>query len=147
MEAVTVPAIKASDLRIGNAVTWDAANEELTFIGKGFVYEIHKEYCAVELNGNRARIGCKYLRPIPLTPELLERCGFENYEVLEDEPIDLKLYLPSALLYANLSWIREDQSVMLIDGDASRVGRPIKYLHQLQNLYFALTGEELQITF
>jgi hypothetical protein len=72
------------------------------------------------------------MKPIPLTPEILEKCGFkkrrggaygiiwhkERIDIIKDED---KLYY------------RQFQRL------------PIRYLHQLQNLYYALTGEELEV--
>jgi hypothetical protein len=36
-------------------------------------------------------------------------------------------------------------AVTLVDAIPHQLGNTIRYLHQLQNLYFALTGEELKI--
>lgn len=62
--------------------------------------------------------------PIPLTPEWLERCGFE--------------FAPSVGYYV-YELPNKPQGI-----DSIKVGSGV-FLHQLQNLYFALTGEELQI--
>lgn len=62
--------------------------------------------------------------PISLTPEILEKAGFR---------ID-----PNSKKHAGK--VHRCQGIT-INLETSR----IKYLHQLQNLYFALTGEELQI--
>lgn len=69
-------------------------------------------------------------RPIPLTPEILEKCGFkwhggDHYELSD-------------------CWIEDYKG-------GYRIVRPdfcktiFKNLHQLQNLYFTLTGNELTI--
>jgi hypothetical protein len=68
--------------------------------------------------------------PIPLTPELLEKCGFEYSEGWYHRKI-------SGL---NLNIL--PNSDYHIDGEQIA---PLKSLHQLQNLYFSLTNEELQI--
>lgn len=68
-----------------------------------------------------------FAKPIPLTPEILEKCGFENWDKNK---------------YSN------DILCLTINGEgflylANQRHVNIFYLHQLQNLYFALTGEEL----
>lgn len=87
------------------------------------------------------------LEPIPLTPEIFEKCGFvkskipyvvPNYEITIGEGIN-----------------RDDILCISLGGNATLVGytpdeavtvQPdILYLHQLQNLVFALMGKELQI--
>ena len=76
--------------------------------------------------------------PIELTPEWLERFGFEYEEGFADdytkEPISL---------YNNPfleGWTVETIFSELIKKNMLN----IKYVHQLQNLYFALTGQELE---
>lgn len=69
---------------------------------------------------------------IPLTPELLKRCGFEK-GINNPDYHDLRFFV--------LTKIEEGYRLRNCDYP----GRDIKYLHQLQNLYFALTGEELTI--
>jgi hypothetical protein len=70
--------------------------------------------------------------PIPLTPELLEKAGFKKGEYTFAK-MDFTLNYNSDL---------GDYRYRRQDGGATS----IIHLHQLQNLYFALTGEELEIT-
>jgi len=46
-------------------------------------------------------------------------------------------------------WIQEHYEVgeFIFYGKHNSIEKPIKYVHQLQNLYFALTGEELTFNF
>lgn len=89
---------------------------------------------------------CENYRPIVLTPEVLEKCGFE---------FDESVY--KSKIYGNNEWIEFDKdgdcfNVFLKQGnvtgsdDVILLYTQIDYLHQLQNLYFALTGEELTYT-
>jgi hypothetical protein len=73
------------------------------------------------------------LEPIPLTEDWLKRFGFSWYESFE-------------------SWIittGEDTQDFIIRHDfvvCDMDHRPeIKFVHQLQNLYFVLTGKELEL--
>lgn len=68
--------------------------------------------------------GANNLQPIPLTPEILEKCGLlEGGKFAPNEYFSLQ----DGCLYL-------EQEYTCVD---------IKYLHQLQNVFFALTGEEL----
>jgi hypothetical protein len=78
-----------------------------------------------------------YPIPIPLTPEILEKCGFEKDN--------------SSKYGGYLIGIGEGEKIRIVNDESigwhyplNGYRRPItNYLHQLQNLYFALTGEEL----
>ena len=69
--------------------------------------------------------------PIPLTLEVLEKCGFEVSNI------------GNHIFYKNGVIIFFENGKWGISCD-SRCS--LNYLHQLQNLYFALTGEELNYT-
>lgn len=78
--------------------------------------------------------------PVPLTPEILQKCGFKEVPSIKnkwelDDFIgpDLNFYFENGELIPDDCYT--GQTVMI----------NIKYLHQLQNLYFALTGIELPI--
>jgi hypothetical protein len=74
--------------------------------------------------------------PIPLTPEILEKCGFDKGMGIDHKFQGLRLRL----------WKNNDWILLNTNGCDLYPRMPtIKYLHQLQNLYFALTGKELQV--
>ena len=81
--------------------------------------------------------------PIPLTPEWLERFGFIT-KIKGDDFHDKALWKhPSTdYLYCESGCFVDNSGYY---GDYCDIG-DIKHVHQLQNLYFALTGEELAIT-
>ena len=67
-------------------------------------------------------------QPIPLTPEILVKAGFgQNGHFFNIRHLEYTLV-------SNRMWYK----TKIID-------KPLKYVHQLQNLYFALIGEELNI--
>lgn len=70
---------------------------------------------------------CK-IEPIHLTEELLLRLGFEHDEDY-DELWTLKSF-----------WIDKTDGGFIYDNH-----NLIQHVHQLQNIYFALTGEELKL--
>jgi hypothetical protein len=113
--------IKANELRIGN---WILPEHDLD--GKYHIVGVLRE------NSVNETIESWY-SPIPLTPEILEACGFK----------DCKMEIGAQIL-----------SVSIKDGDASiydahihssNTDFPCKYLHQLQNIHYSLTSEELEV--
>ena len=75
--------------------------------------------------------------PITLTEEILLKCGFEKTGITE-------LYYSTDTI--NISWFEEDPTVIEINCENIQCYIiNCEYLHQLQNLYFALKGQELEI--
>lgn len=84
------------------------------------------------------------LDPIPLTPEWLERCGMElrdddkvwQIQVGNSSYLEIEAEEPFMAGVTPETW--RDQCPVYIWAD-------VVYVHQLQNLYFALTGQKLII--
>lgn len=119
--------ILPNELRIGNWLI------DIKF-GSYIRFKSFFGLCNVETNPD-------LYNPIPLTPEILEKAGFKYDEGMES----YDLFTSSGLIS-----IATDYSFFIGDnhlecGFAGGNKSLVKYLHQLQNLYFALTGEELQI--
>lgn len=124
--------IKASELRIGNRVR---------FINQSII--VHAGTIEDCDRANKSDAPYQY-EPIPLTPEILEKAGFERWAYLGDNKYEFLICKARTLICYHEGNIRECslyQDSKMIDLPASKV----QYLHQLQNLYFALTGEELKI--
>ncbi len=125
--------MKASELRIGNLVELHKQHIE---VGWHIISEVYQ--------------GVDQYKPIPLTEEWLLKFGFEEYEgydfgisvnkVPRFEKNDISIMLSGgAFWYATRQY----------DGGTSdpyEAFRDVQHVHQLQNLYFALTGTELEIT-
>lgn len=132
--------IKANELRIGNLIYEAGEQARIYQLGSGGIsfYTINDIHVNKEtgctLNGGEIRF-----KPIPLTPEWLERMGFVYKdgatECGEERKNGVHLY------------VHDEEPVYLHFSRGSFNGTKveIKYVHQLQNLYFALTGEELEI--
>jgi hypothetical protein len=134
--------MKTYELRIGNLVSRkDLGNgyervESVIYLGEKVV------------TSGPIKVICEYesIEPISLTNEWFERLGFgyrnENgqkyYHIYSDELGDeVQLAMDDDEFAFYLWWN---------DGKYERFpSQLIKYVHQLQNLYFALTGEELAI--
>ncbi|MDW0238183.1 MAG: hypothetical protein QOC35_06410 [Nitrososphaeraceae archaeon] len=116
METDTQSMIKASEIRLGNCFFG------VTKCGVGNPVRIDK----ISYDVDMARVV-----PILLTPKILEKCGFEKEHH----------YLRKGVVY-----VFEKMNVELYPDDGREsIPLKIQYLHQLQNLYFALTCEELEI--
>jgi len=77
---------------------------------------------------------------IPLTEEWLLNMGFKEYS---KDHLTLDV-LTRGIIHVYLS--KTDVSIELGNKSGYSFGYPnVKYVHQLQNLYFALTGKELTI--
>lgn len=128
--------INSDELRIGNIV-WESSlftpgPDDFEQIVVGAINDIDKVIRDNQGNG----YSYDTLYPIPLTPEWLERFGFtipdeHGYMMRVNKgvvriKIDDRLKFPSVKI-----------------GDLHCAVTP--FVHQLQNLYFALTGEELRI--
>lgn len=84
-------------------------------------------------------INCREVEPIPLTAEWLERCGFKK----GSSYIGIGYHWdgPNEISIVEQNVDKED--TYRLYGSEWTIGNDFKYLHQLQNLYFSLTGEEL----
>ena len=127
--------MKVSELRIGNYITYEsrADTDEVMEVVAGSLYRIN------ESDGDG-------YSPIPLTEEWLLKFGFEERIEYEDFVIKIPSDHNDAerSFYIQLNGLSglnyKDDS---IDTESFHLNTIIKSVHQLQNLYFALTGEEL----
>ena len=112
--------MKSNELRIGN---FTKQGEVKSFVENGIHVGFGKCY-----NFNE-------LEPMPLTEEWLFKFGFEyNNSTYE-------WYDKSAVFFIQMNYLGFD----LIAKFKNERIKEIKYVHQLQNLYFALTNEELEL--
>jgi hypothetical protein len=81
-------------------------------------------------------------RGIPLTPEWMERCGFVRKSYGQASAIHGDNYWGLDGVHIVEEYISAHWAYLFKYNDGSI---EVIHLHQLQNLYFALTSEELQI--
>ena len=123
--------LKATELRIGNFVEYQR-NDILTELKqvKGVNWggdSIFIEY--YNQDGSQYPINKKHFKPIPLTEEWLVKFGLKKMDISE--------YTLNTYDFADFTlWLNDDKFLF---NDKTN----IKYVHQLQNLYFALTQKEL----
>jgi hypothetical protein len=121
--------IKSEELRIGNYYEVDGAIYKVSGIEKNsFRGEMIQKATGMRTNGGRRQ-------PIELTGQILIKCGFSKN-------IDYKLYLDDCYLVSDGEevWAAKEFNDMEF---TFSIG--YSYLHQLQNLYYCLTGKELEI--
>lgn len=132
--------IETKELRIGNYVLYKNNEIEVQAIDDGGINEDWDG--PVDEGGNLYRIkrGLSYedLDPIPITSEWLKRCGFVNGDKYRRSEYDG----PNNITIGEVS---AGSNAFELLGSEWPIGKPFKYLHHLQNLYFALTNEELAI--
>lgn len=116
--------IQANELRLNNCYS---INGKIYTLGTSDFMDFLNE--AQVNNGSINNID-----PIPLTPEILEKFGFEKHT---DSQGDAFWYV-----YTYEDFEFTENGAFTFNGS---VMPHIQYLHELQNLYFALTGTELEI--
>ena len=87
------------------------------------------------------------LEPIPLTEKILLDCGFEQRKSLSSIEYFIGTNEVTYDWLFSITWLNHPESINAPNAPFYRNGRhTIYFLHQLQNLYYALTQKELTIT-
>lgn len=121
--------MKAQELRIGNLLSYNGTVVQVSNIGSNG-FETTKDgvlYGSCNLES---------YDPIPLTEQWLIDFGLlkkPNHKYFHIKGMDFHIPIMSGGYYDNEYGMDEENRITLF------------YVHQLQNLYFALTGEELQL--
>lgn len=135
--------IKANELRIGNLVGHqdsDYANgdDDIHFVGT--VYEIgERNVILSDPLTTGTRLAYAELIPIPLMQDWLHRAGY-TFEIRGKEA---GLYYNGLRL--SLKFFRWDSTEHYLQVDSPFGSTTLRFVHQVQNWFFALTAEELTI--
>lgn len=153
--------IKAEDLRIGDLVkvsktgcmiSPDAMCKVVAIDSEKFFEEMNLKGCAtlIELEANHCNVSwgiwCKHIAPIPLTPEILEKNGFETVYPGKryNKPIGPQKRFLSRYLSIECrptEWKVFMQYNTLVD---HTLLCSVNYVHELQHILWAL-GEDANI--
>jgi len=120
--------LKASELRINNLIIWE-----------GEEYKVEASFFDQYRDED--------IEPIPLTKEWLVKFGFRSESEVQKIEFNHDGEICDQLVFN----INNDKHVSLKNWKGESMdcwyisNHEIKHVHQLQNLYFALTGEELKI--
>ena len=123
--------MKAQELRVGNILLY--GNKRV--IVSGIELDVNSFNYVISCS-DRTAYNLYQLKPIPLTEQWLIKLGFEkhfNGYFCERDYLLLKQHKLENKWFA---WINK-----VGDIDCTRINS----VHQLQNLYFALTGQELEL--
>ena len=120
--------MKANELRVGNLV--------------------YDDDDIIEVEAYQLYILTDYFEPIPLTEEWLQKFGFTK--MTDTTPFNYRIHKSKMFFYIRYGTFTTDGGKTdLIGFNGLFVGnkfvRVIRYVHDIQNLYFALTGEELTL--
>ena len=107
--------MKPNELRIGNWIQFRYTETPVRITLRDFVREYNDEHL-------------EDYEPIPLTEEWLERFGFEYSDLNGDSGL---WKIPPFQIYGKCNQFIYEYAL------------DVNYMHSLQNLYYALTGEEL----
>jgi hypothetical protein len=121
--------VNTRELRLGNYISFKGKSHRvegivLYGVNIGIIYDKSTNYEDKEFD------------PIPLTPEILEAAGLN--QTFPEENVWQVAVFQFKFSDAGLSLLDDERELFF-------GSKPFMYLHQLQNLYFSLTGEELQI--
>ena len=131
--------IQCNELRTGNFVLIDNNVEKLTLINNdpGFA-----DVPLIGFQGgtdNYKSCNSEGVHPVPLTDDILRRCGFsfhEHFHLWQFFSGDTK----------GLSGMDIDTDYNLIDFMRRPIVKKMTSLHQLQNIFYALKGTEIGFT-
>jgi len=139
--------VQPNELRIGNIIEGKfiiSLNIEMpvskTITLKGTVEEILIDICKIK-EFNETYIDYESIYPVKLTEEILLKCGFEKIERNSETYYRLGDFFEV--------WRLDDNGHCgYTCGDnltGNFISTSVDYLHQLQNLYFVISGAELEI--
>lgn len=117
---------------LSNAIVYDIQlnlNRQAPKVSNGYNYSYTMQVVEVAKEADLQEI-----EPIRLTPKVLEKCGFRNF--VRDEWI-----LTHGTTHTDFELT--DDGLRLRHSTPTRV--PIRYVHQLQNFFYAIAGQELEV--
>ena len=123
--------VKLYELRIGNFFEIELPPKGKRKIKK--ISEIRQKQVLLEDTSYHLN----KLIPIPVTEEILLECGFKKFQWITEANV---------FTLDSFNCILDENGVQVFSSDYSNL-KPVKYLHELQNLYFDLKEKELEVHF
>lgn len=129
--------IKANEIRLGNYLL---TPKEQIFTVKAIDFDrLHDENGEYIVN----HFSLHKCNPIELNEDILLKCGFEN--LIETELNEVIWFHGKTEYHIKINFNNIKGFWLFLDEQPLHPITVVFELHQLQNLYFALTGEELNI--
>jgi len=116
--------MKTTELRIGNLVLWNDVETVVTVQHLVMMLGVHSFRC----------------KPILINEDLLKRFGFDS---IQEDKFNCNINYTHSKTPEYLIQYHTDVNEYIFYGASNSIDKIIKYAHQLQNLYFALTETEL----
>jgi hypothetical protein len=131
--------IDATELRIGNYILHKAS------------VRILPVKCTLQHFELLAKGGAKDMFPIALKAEILEKCGFIENKKYYQLPEGREFILTLPVIGTNNNQVNayinsKNESYARATVNDLVITNHIYHLHQLQNLYYAFVGKELELT-
>lgn len=128
--------LQINDLRFGNLVTWVDEKEDypLTISGILSKEDVFVEWVWKDGETDNTDCGLDNIRPINITKDILKKMGFNSNikETIWHKPINND---------GDLFTLNYVGGVFEFTWGA----RQVNFVHQLQNLWYSLTGSELEV--
>lgn len=125
--------IKATDLRKGNKVLITRDGKQHIDTVLGVLPDDRQDY-----------------DPIPITADILSNCGFVNGKVYAMKFADNKVHPVGIGVAHHSEMVQKDFSteyvLTILEGSTPTFRKGINYLHELQNIFHAITNEELDVS-
>ena len=129
--------LKTTELRIGNLIYGVSDRiEEITYITKKFV-----KTNLLKIDAESQIFEIEHLSPIPLTEEWLLKFGFKDRSGILKNKMSYGIEIGKM----EIAWYRQDNKTRFQTIENGFILKYVTYVHELQNLFFALTGEELKL--
>lgn len=120
----------AGELRLNNWLNFDSVDCPVQIDGiQSYMLSFNGSFTSID-----------DFNPIPLTEEILIKVGF-NYA--DDE--NYFLQLPVFGMFKFMLHSDKSDNFEIVTFSIKDVSKEVRSVHQLQNLYYTLTGEELEI--
>jgi hypothetical protein len=136
--------IKTNEVRRGNLIQYNPGDVKRKPTGFGYLTVDQIKEHALTVDNSKDGLSFTMfpsdLEGVPLTAEMIKALGFTYREYLDDYFIKIGSGLGIVLIRPRVGVTK------IVPENAGSVGiSHCQYLHQLQNLYFVLNGEELNI--
>lgn len=131
--------INEKELRTGNLYT-TIKNQEIIVAGIDTLNKFITIYSSgnTDINSkNESSIIFEDINPIEITPKSITQLG-----LIADESLNIIIVSENNMRFI---WDEKLNQVVLVDDKNRTIGQEIKYIHQLQNIYYLLTGKELPL--
>ena len=145
--------IEQKELRIGNYVQFyrKIEDQDLSQASICSIFETDGDYYVKFEDGFCVNTE-RGIKPISLSEELILKCGFTIHDNTQSDKEYIKKYSSGrTVLNYNLVITKScykdsgEYRIVVVGRVSDCEICNIKYLHQLQNIYFALTGKELMV--